>query len=49
LERFGNIVVVYLFAYFINSEKIVAIFTQIPLFVVDNAAFYDVVILALWA
>ena len=34
--------------YFINCEKVVAFFAQIPLFVVDDATFYDLIILAFW-
>jgi hypothetical protein len=48
LQCFGNIVIIYLFAYFIHREKVVAFFAQIPLFVIDDATFYDLIILAFW-
>jgi hypothetical protein len=48
LQGLGNIIIIYLFTHFIYRKKIVAFFTQVPLFVVDDAAFNNVVILAFW-
>jgi len=45
LQCFGNVVIVYLFTYFIDSEKVIAFFAQIPLFTIDNATFYDMIVL----
>jgi hypothetical protein len=49
LQCLGNIVIVYSFTYFVYGKKVIAIFAQIPLFVVDDATFDDVVVLAFGA